>query len=93
MATLNCVSYEKTDIMYAYFDNQKWYVLKHICQALELKSFNTKKIPKENLSYMYIPSKRFSQRVVIINEKGLQIMFSSTHKPNAKGLSIKLELN
>ena len=92
MPTLNCISYHQNDIMYTYFDNQKWYVLKHICKALELKSFNTNKIPKEHLSYMYIPSKRYAQRVSIINEKGLQIMFSSTHKPNAKGLSIKLEL-
>ena len=92
MATLNSISYQQTDIMYRYFNNEKWYVLKHICKALNLKSFNTNKIPKEHLSYMYIPSKRFSQRVVIINEKGLQIMFSSTNKPNAKSLSIKLQL-
>ena len=78
--------------MYRYIDNQRWYVLKHICKALELKSFNTNKIPKEHLSYMYIPSKRYAQRVVTINEKGLQIMFSSTNKPNAKSLSIKLQL-
>jgi Prophage antirepressor len=92
MPTLNSVSYKQHDIMYRYIDNQKWYVLKHICKALELNSFNTNKIPKEYLSYMYIPSKRYAQRVVTINEKGLQIMFSSTNKPNAKGLSIKLQL-
>jgi Prophage antirepressor len=92
MPTLNSISYNQNDIMYRYIDNQKWYVLKHICKALDLKSFNTNKIPKEHLSYMYIPSKRYAQRVVTINEKGLQIMFSSTNKPNAKGLSIKLQL-
>ena len=92
MATLNSISYQQTDIIYTYFDNEKWYVLKHICKALNLKSFNTNKIPKDYLSYMYIPSKRFSQRVITINEKGLQIMFSRTNKPEAKGLSIKLQL-
>ncbi len=92
MPTLNSISYHQNDIMYTYFDNKKWYVLKHICKALDLKSFNKNKIPKEYLSYMYIPSKRFSQRVVIIDEKGLQIMFSSTNKPEVKGLSIKLQL-
>ena len=92
MPTLNSISYNQNDIIYTYLNNQKWYVLKHICKALELKSFNTNKIPKEYLSYMYIPSKRYSQRVSIINEKGLQIMFSSTNKPKAKGLSIKLQL-
>ena len=92
MPTLNSITYNQNDIMYRYIDNQRWYVLKHICKALELKSFNTNKIPKEHLSYMYIPSKRYAQRVVTINEKGLQIMFSSTNKPNAKSLSIKLQL-
>ena len=92
MPTLNSISYNQNDIIYTYLNNQKWYVLKHICKALELKSFNTNKIPKEYLSYMYIPSKRYAQRVSIINEKGLQIMFSSTNKPKAKGLCIKLQL-
>lgn len=92
MAILNTLSYQDIDIMYRYFDNKKWYVLKHICKAINLKSFNTKNIPKECLSYMYIPSKRYAQRVVTINEKGLQIMFSSTQKYEAKGLSIALQL-
>ena len=92
MPTLNSISYHQNDIMYTYFDNKKWYVLKHICKAINLKSFNTKNIPKECLSYMYIPSKRYAQPVVTINEKGLQIMFSSTNKPKAKGLCIKLQL-